>query len=98
MAIDLYTQADAVTDESTFIDFLGALAADREDEISKEAVLPSSPYGSGANGWENGTNEAFLGAASAWATGSANGLPLYEVPNNPWKRCAQILLMGKLYE
>jgi hypothetical protein len=98
MMIDLQDQADAVTDESTFISFLAALAADREEAVSKEAVSPAKPYESGANGWENATIEAFLGAASAWATDSTKGLPQYEVPSNPWKRCAQILLMGKLYE
>lgn len=96
--IDLHEQADAVTDESTFTRFLAALAADREEAVSKEALSPPTLYGSGANGWENWTIEAFLEAASSWATDSIKGLPQYEVPSNPWKRCAHILLMGKLYE
>ncbi|MDB6080385.1 MAG: hypothetical protein JWO82_4132 [Akkermansiaceae bacterium] len=95
---DLFTLADEVVDEPSFIDFLCALAADREDEILKESISPSSPYGPGANGWENGTIEDFLGTAAGWAEGSRNGMPLYEVPANPWTRCAQILLMGKVYE
>ena len=93
-----HDKADQVTDERSFIDFMFWLAADREDEVEKEAVNPSSPYGSGANGWENGTIEAFLGAAAAWGDSSINGLPLYDAPDNPWTRCAHILLMGKIYE
>jgi len=44
-----------------------------------------------ANGWENGTIEAFLDAAAAWATASKNGLEFYRKPDNPWKRCADII-------
>ena len=98
MPIDLHSLASSVTDEIGFIRFLEALAADRADECAKEAANPSSPYGPGANGWENGTIEGFLEAASAWAEESINGLPHYEKPANPWTRCAAILLMGKHYE
>jgi hypothetical protein len=98
MPTDLHSLASGVTDEAGFIRFLEALAADRGDERAKEAADPSSPYGPGANGWENGTIEGFLEAASAWAEASINGLPHYEKPTNPWARCAAILLMGKHYE
>jgi hypothetical protein len=98
MPSDLHSLATSVTDEAGFIRFLEALAADRADECAKEAANPSSPYGPGANGWENGTIEGFLEAASAWAEASINGLPHYEKPTNPWTRCAAILLMGKHYE
>ncbi|RYD19068.1 MAG: hypothetical protein EOP88_20350 [Verrucomicrobiaceae bacterium] len=98
MSADLFQLAENAIDEASFIEFLSALAQDREDENAKEAIAPSSPYGAGANGWENGTIEAFLGAAAAWAQGSIDGLPLYQKPSNPWRRCADILLMGKLYE
>lgn len=95
---DLRALADSVADERSFIGFLVALAADREDEVRKEKLASGSPCAPGANGWENGTIEAFLEAAAAWAAGSVNGLPLYAKPDNPWRRCADILLMGKLYE
>lgn len=98
MTIDLRTQADAVCDEPSLILFIEALAKDREEEVSKETISPSSPYGPGSNGWENRTIEAFLNASTQWAEASSKGLPSYEVPNNPWQRCAHILLMGKLYE
>lgn len=98
MSSDLLHKLDAVHDEQTFIEFMSALAADREDEVAKEKINPSSPYGQGANGWENRTIETFLERAASWADGSTNGLPLYVKPQNPWKRCADILYAGKIYE
>jgi len=98
MSDKLETLRDAVVDEDSFVRFLEALAADRVDEVEKERSQQPSPYESGANGWENGTIEAFLECASAWATASRNGLQLYKKPDNPWKRCADILFMGKIYE
>jgi hypothetical protein len=98
MPSDLQLKRDAVCDEVTFVTFITALATDREDEVAKEKASPSSPYGPGANGWENGSIEAFLGAAAEWAESSKNGLEFYRKPNNPWKRCADILYMGKIYE
>jgi hypothetical protein len=94
----LQSKLDAVCDEETFIAFVTALAADREEEVAKEKETPSSPYGPGANGWGNGSIEAFLDAAAAWATASKNGLESYRKPDNPWKRCANIIHMGKIYE
>ena len=95
---DLFSLVEQVTDERSFITFLAALAADHEDERAKERISPSSPYGTGANGWENGTIEAFLDSAAAWADASFDSLPLYTKPDNPWRRCAEILHMGKHYE
>ena len=94
---DLHEVADAVSDEASFVLFLEALAADWEDEREKEAVQPSSPYGPGANGWENGTIGAFLERAAAWAQDSKH-LRVHERTANPWQLCAQILLAGKGYE
>jgi hypothetical protein len=98
MSSDLQAKRDAVCDEDTFVAFITALATDREDGVAKEKASPSSPYGPGANGWENGSIEAFLDAAAAWATSSKNGLEFYRKSDNPWKRCADILYMGKIYE
>lgn len=94
----LTTKLEAVCDEITFVDFLSALAADRADEVQKETKHPSSPYGAGANGWENRTIESYLEAACTWAEASKNGLQYYQKPSNPWKRCADILYAGKIYE
>lgn len=98
MNAKLHDLAEAVVDEATFVEFMFALSEDWEDEGRKEAEHPSSPYGPGANGWENGTIGAFLERAASWAEASRGGLPRYEVPSNPWRRAAQILLAGKFYE
>lgn len=101
---DLEKLLEGVNDEDTFLKFLKALALDRADEVSKEAKMPSNPYGPGANGWQHGSIEAFLEAAAAWAEDSKNALrqidgpPKVAAPTNPWKQCAEILYMGKHYE
>jgi len=97
MADDLQAKLNAVCDEDSFVAFVSALAADRADEVAKEEVKPSSPYGPGANGWENGSVDAFLESAAAWAEDWKKS-PQYRSPANPWRRCAEILLAGKSYE
>ena len=91
---------ESVCDEETFVQFLLALAADREDSVAKEMANPSSQFGPDANGWENTTIERFLLAAVRWARASTEGLPLanYMPSSNPWRRCAEILCVGKSYE
>lgn len=89
---------DEVKDEGTFLLFLKALAGDRADEVRKETQRPGSPYGPGANGWENWTIEAFLETAAAWGESSKRSPQSYENPDNLWKRCAHIIYMGKMYE
>jgi hypothetical protein len=98
MADELRTLADRVQDEASFVRFVEALGSDWEHEQREEAKAPSSPYGPGANGWENGTIGQFLEGATAWAKASRGGLEFYEPPVNPWRRCAHILLAGKSYE
>ena len=97
VADNLQSKLDAVHDEDSFVAFVAALSADRADEVQKEKKKPSSPYGPGANGWKNGSIEAFLAAASAWAEDWKQP-PQYRPPANPWKRCAEILYAGKHYE
>lgn len=75
MAEDLYAKLEAVADRDSFLAFVRAPIADREDEVAKEKINPNSPWGAGANGWENGTIEAYLEAAVACAEASIwNGL------------------------
>ncbi len=84
---------DSVSDSDSFLEFVDALAADREDEVAKEKIEPSNPYGSGANGWENGTIERYLDAAVRWASDSQ------ALPKEPsWKAFAEFLYRGKSYE
>lgn len=50
MAVNLYDLADEVNDEESFLRFMEALAADRDEECEIEASKPSSPYAPGALG------------------------------------------------
>ena len=97
MAGKLHEKLEAVVDRDSFLTFVKALITDREDEIMKEKEHPSSPFGAGANGWENGTIESYLEAAVSWAEDS-RGQPL-GLPEEPsWKAFATFLYCGKIYE
>jgi len=89
---------NTVVDEDSFVRFLSALGADHAEEVERDKRNPPSPDAPGSNGWENGAVHAFLEGASAWAEASRSGLSTYRKPENPWKRCADILYMGKIYE
>ncbi|WDR37803.1 hypothetical protein NN484_08705 [Pseudomonas serboccidentalis] len=92
---DLDELLESVSDEQSFIAFIQALGTDfaRERSVSE----PLSPYGRGALGWENGSVDAFLEAAGAWAIASSRQAA--DVSSaNVWQRCASILLAGKFYE
>jgi len=98
MSSQLRAILDFVNDEKSFLRFLQALAGNWEHGQQKELANPSQPYGPGANGWENNTIGAYLDAAFQWGDSSSDGIECYEKPSNPWKRAAEILYMGKLYE
>lgn len=87
-----------VRNEETFLAFLLALRDDREESIADERQMPSSPYGPDSRGWENTTIERFLDTAVRWARDSANGNAFYTRPDNPWRRCADILFAARSYE
>ncbi len=90
---DPFDVLQQVTDRESFLAFVRALAADREDEVKKEQVQPGSPYGPGVNGWENDTIERFLHAAVQWAEDSGR------LPEQPsWRAFATFLYCGKGYE
>ena len=89
MSSDLNALLEAVCDEATFTRFVAALAKDWEEKGSLDDV--ESP-------WQNGTIGQFFESATEWATVSKNGLAMYDVPENPWKRAADILSAGKIYE
>lgn len=95
MTKDLDEMLESVIDRDSFLVFVKALIADRQDELEKEN--PSSPWGAGANGWEHGTIEGYLDAAVAWMEG-ARGTAL-QLPLEPsWKSFATFLYRGKSYE
>jgi hypothetical protein len=95
---ELFEALQSVCDEETFLQFMLALQEDREASIAQEKIRPSSPYGPDARGWENTTIERFIEAAVRWARDSVNGNPFYTKPDNPWRRCADILYAAKAYE
>ncbi len=89
---------DQVVDEESFIKFIEALAKDLDEENEQEKKNPSSPFGTGVNGWENKNLSDFLWTMRHWASMSKDGMPYYEKPENPWQRMANILSAAKIYE
>lgn len=79
----LENQLKAVHDEATFIAFLNRLSQDYTEKNDE---------------WENKCIDMFLESSAAWAKSSTGGLIFYKKSENPWKRCAEIIYMGKLYE
>lgn len=98
MSINLDELLKTVENEQSFIGFIEALGMDFAEERLLEKTSPSSPYGPGALGWENGSIDTFLDAAAAWATASSSSSPVSASRSNVWQRCAAILLAGKFYE
>jgi hypothetical protein len=88
----------AVHDEVTFISFLAVLKNDRQASAALERSVPGSPYGPDAGGWENATIEDFLDASVRWAHDSTNGNRFYKAPDDPRRRCADILFAAIIYE
>lgn len=80
-----------VHSKESFLEFLDALRKDKEEEDNEEKINPSSPYSSGANGWENSTVSEFLDAIYRF------GLDNEEITQD-WKSFALLLYTGKFYE
>ncbi len=95
MTLDKYLQK--VIDQQSFLEFVHALKADKENEQKKEQQNPSNPYGSGWNDWENSTIEGFLDSAIVWAEASNFG-DIFNGDENLWKKFALFLYSGKFYE
>ena len=95
MSVDLDELLRSVNDEQSFIGFIEALGSDFASERVFQETTPSSPYGPGALGWEDGSVDAFLDAAAAWATSSSNSSMSNAPVSNVWRRCATILLAAK---
>ncbi len=87
----LYALLENVVDEASFLAFARALAANSEHAAEPNAA------------WENATLPTFLDAATAWAESTNFGrrmafpdFEMYEV--SPWRRFAEFLWAGKVYE
>lgn len=96
-SMSLYDAVQSVNDEESFLAFARALAADRAHSVLVEAIKSSSPYGPDAGGWENKSIEGFLEAAISWAEDTNFGRT-QALDDNPWKRFAVFLYLGKIYE
>lgn len=94
---DLDALLELVHDEVSFGTFLHALAADFEADL---ALMEADPgqyrYSAGPLGWEVGTIPDFLYSAAAEAGRRPPLRP--PVADNPWKRCAEMLLIAKIME
>lgn len=94
---DLDALLESVHDELTLGAFLHALAADFEaDRALLEADPERYKYSSGPLGWEVGTVSDLLYGAAAEAGQRPPLRP--DVATNPWKRCAEMLLIAKIME
>jgi hypothetical protein len=82
-----------VHSKETFLQFVQALKEDKIEEEEKEKIKPSSPYASGANGWENTTIVTFLDSIAGYGKDSSS---ISEEAN--WKNFALLLYAGKFYE
>jgi len=84
----LFEILNEVHNEESFLYFLSVLEKDRRLYLEKNY----------SEGWRNDTIEDFLECAVEWGETSKGGLKYYKNPDNPWRRCADILYMGKIYE
>lgn len=94
----LHNLLNQVESEESLLSFVDALIEDRASAVMGEKDRPARPYGPGARGWENTSIEAFLEAACAWARASKSGLSQGRAGCNPWRRFAEFLYAGKIYE
>ena len=88
---------DKVTEEKSFIRFFQILSDDWELEEELEKKSPSSPWTSGALGWQNGSIGTFLDAAAACGEQGLESGPRNQ-EDNVWARAASIIYGGKDYE
>jgi hypothetical protein len=79
----LFEKIENVIDEVTFIAFLKEISKDKMEKVQE---------------WENTEIELFFESAADWAEESIAGLKYYNKSENIWKRVAEILYMGKIYE
>ncbi|QNH10991.1 hypothetical protein [Xanthomonas sp. SI] len=90
---ELLNAFSTVDDETSFIQFVELLAADRK--LSESLSVTHDGF---QGAWANQSIADFLRAASAWATDSEFGVRPGPKPTNPWKLFATFLWAGRGYE
>ena len=86
---------ESVVDQTTFIEFVEALADERDRALEIEQANPKAYIVDGALGWKNGDIAAFLGAGLQYFMET----PLRKPEREPsWKMFAEFLYFGKIYE
>ena len=94
---DLVDFLEEVTDQESFLVFVKAMVADREEAVKLEKENPSDPYGEDINGWENWSIEHFLESAVA-CTEDCNKRDGIKNQEPTWYEFASFLYAGKIYE
>ena len=90
---------EKVNDRESFLTFVKALIADREDEVRKDAKNPDPWLDMGSNGWQNHSIESYFESAVAWYESTGCGEPDSEdKPVSPWRHFTYFLYAGKIYE
>ena len=86
---------DAVVDRETFLAFVRALAAEREEAERMEGDDPVRYQLGGARNWQNGDISTFLWAALEYFEPG----PFHQPEDSPsWRMFAEFLYFGKIYE
>ncbi|MDR3459071.1 MAG: hypothetical protein P4N60_16620 [Verrucomicrobiae bacterium] len=71
--MNFYEMAEKVDSKESFLRYVQALAADAEATDAETKRTTDGKLNLSPRGWENGNVAAFLGAMSAWASGSPGG-------------------------
>jgi hypothetical protein len=91
----LFHYLEDVRDRRSFVEFVRALAAEREKAEEMERADPVRYQLGGALDWQNGNISGFLWAALAEVENDPeDGLE----PEPSWKLFAEFLYMEKIYE
>jgi len=86
---------DEVVDRDTFLAFVEALRAEREEAERMELAEPDRYRLGGAMNWQNGDISTFLDAALNYFEPS----PGHQPEDSPsWRMFAEFLYFGKIYE
>ncbi len=91
---DITDKLDAVSDAASFLTFVTALLADRQQQEANNGTQANA-----TSEWANNSIASFLEGALSWAEDTDFGTTQDdEIVNNPWQQFAVFLYCGKIYE